>query len=225
MSTINTRKGTLKSDETEVPLDSAGSSRRNKTKEEQPPLDRPVEYLEDEPNIADMLQVCCQNLTIIRDFLLGCKENLHRRQTCLLVCDTMQNVIQKAQRHAAETTVTPSLTQEIKKIVEKAIASSLPAIRTSPVQPIVQTFSSILKSSTQTNATSLQAPAPAPAPKYNVIVKPAQNCKGVKTSLDTKKILTSKTPRELGYMLCRDTSVRIKSRCPSVLKLGEVSGN
>jgi hypothetical protein len=89
------------------------------------------------------------------------------------------------------------------------------------VQPIVQTFSSILKSSTQTNATSLQAPAPAPAPKYNVIVKPAQNCKGVKTSLDTKKILTSKTPRELGYMLCGDTSVRIKSRCPSVLKLGE----
>jgi hypothetical protein len=223
MSTINTRRGTLKTDETEVPVDSATSSRRNKTKEEQPPLDRPVEYLEDEPNIADMLQVCCQNLTIIRDFLLGCKENLHRRQTCLLVCDT---IIQKAQRHAVETTVTPALTQEIKNIVENAIASSLPAIKTSPTQQAVPTFSSILKTSTQTNATCLQAPAAAPAQKYKVIVKPAQNCKGVKTSLDTKKILTSKTPRELGIqaeriVLCRDTSVRIKSRCPSILKLGE----
>jgi hypothetical protein len=225
MSTINTRRGTLKTDETEVPADSATSSRR-KNKEEQPPLDRPVEYLEDEPNIADMLQVCCQNLTIIRDFLLGCKENLHRRQACLLACDTMQNIMQKAQRHAVETTVTPALTQEIKNIVENAIASSLPAIKTSPTQQAVPTFSSILKTSTQTNATSLQAPAAAPAPKYKVIVKPAQNCKGVKTSLDTKKILTSKTPRELGIqaeriVLCRDTSVRIESRCPSILKLGE----
>jgi hypothetical protein len=133
MSTINTRRGTLKTDETEVPADSATSSRRNKNKEEQPPLDRPVEYLEDEPNIADMLQVCCQNLTIIRDFLLGCKENLHRRQACLLACDTMQNIIQKAQRHAVETTVTPALTQEIKKINKNiSNAASCPDIQLDP---------------------------------------------------------------------------------------------
>ncbi|KAH0820277.1 hypothetical protein GEV33_002514 [Tenebrio molitor] len=119
-----------------------------------------------------------------------------------------------------------SVKMEIKNIVENAIASNLPTIRTSPMQQIVPTCSSILESSTQPNATSLQAPAAAPAPKYKVIVKPAQNCKGVKTSLDTKKILTTKTPRELGIqaeriVLCRDTSVLTESRCLSVLKLDD----
>ncbi|KAH0818554.1 hypothetical protein GEV33_004237 [Tenebrio molitor] len=65
--------------------------------------------------------------------------------------------------------------------------------------------------------------------KYKVIVNPARNCKGVQTSADTKKILMSKAPQELGIQaervtMCRDNSVRIESRCPSILKLGDKSG-
>jgi hypothetical protein len=225
----NSRRPTLRSDDgdNEWPDERGANSRRKKSKqraEDQAPLRPAIDYEEDEVDIVEMMYICCANLSTIRDFLLACKENLQRRHTCLSICETMHQIMQKVQVHVAANTVTPTLAEQIRYIVNDALASNAPAASTTtaaPVQTNIPTYSSIVK-----NAANHQAPTETPPPKYKVIVKSAQNCKGVQTSADTKKILMSKTPQELGIQaervtMLRDNSVRIESRCPSVLKLGE----
>jgi hypothetical protein len=229
------RRPTLRSDETVDLMELGENSRRNnkKDKEEPPPLDKPTDYnYEDEGglNVLDMLDVACSNLSIVRDFLLGCKENLNRRQTCLMACDITHQTLQRLQVHLAENTVTPTLAEVIRNTVNEALASSVPILSATSAAPRntnVPTYSSIARTAAPRNSTTgEQDSATKTAPKYKVIVKPADNCKGIQTSADTKRILTSRPPSDFGIraekiVLCRDNAIRVESTCPSVLKLGE----
>jgi hypothetical protein len=222
----NSWRQTLRSDDgdNEWPEETGANQRRKQKTEDQEPLPPAISYMEDEVDIVEMMHICCANLSTIRDFLLSCKENLQRRHTCLSICETMHQIMQKVQTHVAVNTMTPTLADKIRNIVNEAFTSNVPATSATTAateQTNIPTYSSIVKT-----ATTQQAPTGTPSPKYKVIVKPARNCKGVQTSADTKKILMSKTPQELGIQaervtMCRDNSVRIESRCPSVLKLGE----
>jgi hypothetical protein len=193
------RRPTLRSDETEDLMELGENSRRNnkKDKEEPPPLATPTDYdYHDENgyNVLDMLDVSCSNLSIVRDFLLGCKENLNRRQTCLVACDITHQTLQRLQVHLAENTVTPTLAEVIRNTVNEALASSVPILSATSAAPRntnVPTYSSIARTAAPRNSTTgEQDSATKTAPKYKVIVKPADNCKGIQTSADTKRTLT-----------------------------------
>jgi hypothetical protein len=229
------RRNTLKSDETGDLMELGENSHRNnkKGKEVPPPLATPTDYdYHDENgyNVLDVLDVACSNLSIVREFLLGCKENLHRRQTCLSACDTTHQTLQRLQVHFAENTVPPTLAEVIRNTVNEALASSVPILSATSAAPRntnVPTYSSIARTAAPSNSTTgEQDSATKTAPKYKVIVKPAVNCKGIQTSADTKRILTSRPPSDYGIraekiVLCRDNAIRVESTCPSVLKLGE----
>jgi hypothetical protein len=194
----NSWRQTLRSDDgdNEWPEETGANQRRKQKTEDQEPLPPAISYMEDEVDIVEMMHICCANLSTIRDFLLSCKENLQRRHICLSICETMHQIMQKVQTHVAVNTMTPTLADKIRNIVNEAFTSNVPATSATTAateQTNIPTYSSIVKT-----ATTQQAPTGTPSPKYKVIVKPARNCKGVQTSADTKKILMSKTPQELG---------------------------
>jgi hypothetical protein len=201
------RRPTLRSDETVDLMELGENSRRNnkKDKEEPPPLGIPTDYNyddEDGLNVLDMLDVACSNLTIVRDFILGCKENLNRRQTCLMACEATHQTLQRLQVHLGEHTVNPTLAEVIRNTVNEALASNVPVLSATPAAPRntnVPTYSSIVRTATLRNSTTGEQDSDTKtAPKYKVIVNPADNCKGIQTSADTKRILTSRPPSDFG---------------------------
>jgi hypothetical protein len=194
------------------------STRRNTTPGETSiaaQLGTPVNFegtdLEDPQAI---IQVCSANLTVARDFLLTIKESNSKRQSTLLALDLIQRGLQKILiLQAAQ----PTPLEEIKKIVEQAVAKTLPDKQTAP------SYSMIAAKNVTPSATPKITPQ---VTKYKMLVTPAPNCPGIKTAEDTRRVLTAKPPSDFGIradkvVIMKNNAVLVESRCASVLKLGE----
>jgi hypothetical protein len=165
----NSRRQTLRSDDgdNEWPAETGANQRQRRRKskqktEDQEPLPPAIAYMEDEVNIVEMMYICCANLSTIRDFLLSCKKNLQIRHTCLSICETMHQIMQKVQTHVAVNTMTPTLADKIRNIVNEAFAFNVPATSATSAateQTNIPTYSSIVKT-----ATNQQAPTGTPSP-------------------------------------------------------------
>lgn len=63
-----------------------------------------------------------------------------------------------------------------------------------------------------------------PQANYKALIKPEDSLKHIKTSEDTRKILTSKPPKGYGIKVdkitpLRNNTILLESNCPSILKL------
>jgi hypothetical protein len=180
---------------------------------------------EDLGDFRKLIQVCMANLTVIRDHLTCCKDGLGKRQNYLVAADLIQKGLQQVlDIGSSASNAQPINTEEIKRIVEEAIETKMSAI--TAASPPAPTYSSVAATSAPNSR--IQQQKPSTAPKHKIVITPAENCRGVNTAEDTRRILMSKTPQEYGIradkVVClKDNAVLVESRCPSVLKLGDSS--
>jgi hypothetical protein len=160
-----------------------------------------------------VVDFCNLNLDFVEQFIQKSKEELALRQHY----PTSIHNIRLALRHMEKTANpnSPNFDERLEEIVENAIESKLK----SNEEGDTATYSQIATKNPG-NPPSLK-----PSRKcYKVIIKPHASLKNIKTAEDTRKILTSKSPRELNINVDKITPLRsnailIGSRCESILNL------
>jgi hypothetical protein len=164
-------------------------------------------------DISSVVDFCYSNLDFVEQFILKSKEGLAMRQHYQT---SIQN-IRVALRHM-EKTANPNSSnfdEKLKEIVENAIESKLKSNeeRDNP------TYSQIAAKNPR------NPPMLKPSRNcYKVIIKPHASLKNIKTAEDTRKILTSKSPKQLNINVdkitpLRNNAILIESRCESILNL------
>jgi hypothetical protein len=186
---------------------SAVISRRNIQKTEETTatqLGTPKLFDEDDlNNIGKLVEICSENLTVVRDLLMTIKEGAPKKQTCLLAVDLIQKGLQKVliSKMAAPTPI-----EEIKRIVEQAIESKLPTEKNSPTYSAIAT-----KTGTQSQlpaTASMQHCLAFPKRKYKLLIYPKKGNNCIKSSEETKMRLTQGVnPKELGFQPERVTKI------------------
>jgi hypothetical protein len=164
-------------------------------------------------DVNKIVQVCTANLAVLNEFLATCKDTVNKKQNCLLASQLIQQGLQTIQTlNAAQ----PTPLEEIQKIVEQAVAKTLPD------KQIVPSYSMIAAKNVAPSATPKITPQ---VTKYKMLVTPAPNCPGIKTAEDTRRVLTAKLPSDFGIradkVVIMKNNVLVESRCALVLKLGE----
>lgn len=203
----------------------ASQSRRPTTDENvATALGTPVELNEETRDPAKVVEVCTRNLTVIRDFLLVCKEGISKRQNCLLAVENLQLGLQTLL--ATSVTTSANLNQELKDMITSAVATKTAAPATPATTPS-PTFS--YRDTAMKNAKPAAAKIVRPEAKtkiHKVIVKPTAECTGIKSAEDTKKVLMTNKAADYGIKVdrvvtLRDNSLLVESACASVLNLGK----
>lgn len=168
-------------------------------------------------SVDAIVDACAQNLTVIRDFLISCKETLAKKQNCLMACENMQKGLTKLLKCKSSDASDKTLLESVGKLMDEKLQkqSAAPMSYREATTRNVPTIKSVR---TTRPAKTVQ--------KHKVIVKPTAKCAGVKCAEDTKRILTSKKQEQYGVKVdrivtLRDNSVLLESACASVLKLGD----
>jgi hypothetical protein len=133
------------------------------------------------PHIGSVVDFCNLNLDFVEQFIQKSKEGLALRQHY----QTSMHNIRLAFRHMEKTA---NFDERLREIVENAIESKLK----SNEERDTPTYSQIATKNPG-NLPSLKLSRKC----YKVIIKPHASLKNIKTAEDTRKILTSKSPREL----------------------------
>ncbi|EFA12186.1 putative 50 kDa protein in type I retrotransposable element R1DM-like Protein [Tribolium castaneum] len=196
-----------------------GSSRRNSTTSTSDQLD----HENSGDDIANIIEDCSKNLKVLDSFILKSKESIRERQTYQTAIQNIQsglrNILLSFRKPSFESDIENKIASIVEKVIDNKINNLNP--NSSPIGP---RYSQILKSNLTKSTEPVTAPAKLPQSNYKVIVKPNESLKNVKSSEDTRKILTSKSPHEFGIKVnkivpIRNNAILIESTCSSILNL------
>lgn len=177
----------------------------------EPELVNPENYEDNE----ELTEICHQNLSIIRQFLLQCKCSLAAKKNCLVAVDALGNALRHIEKRNLnnENCIDE---EKICEVVEKAIGNKLNST------PITSrpTYSQIAGSQTTQSKHDTVVKT-----IHKVLVKPSNELQNIKSAEDTRRLLVSKSPKDYGIkpdkiILMRNNAVLIESSCDSLLDLG-----
>lgn len=166
---------------------------------------------------VETVDICTRNLSVIRDFLLSCKEGLGKKQNCLLAIENLQRGLQNLLVNSAKV----NATKEMKELFKNNEKTEKAQIATPSISYREATTRGV------TNSVGARIVRPeVKSKKHKIIIKPTADCAGIKSSEDTKKVLMKNKASDYGIKVdrvvtLRDNSVLIESSCASILKIGE----
>lgn len=186
----------------------------------------PISYEGRPGDIIGIIENCFANLNVLDGFILKSKECIRERQAYQTAIQNIQAGLKTISQNTTIMNLESDLENKIGKIVENAIESKMVNLgkETTPLGP---TYSQILnKNLTNTRDASVIVPPKLPQANYKVVIKPDESLKHIKTSEDTRKLLTSKPPKNYGIKVNKITPLRnnallIESNCQSILGLPE----
>jgi hypothetical protein len=168
--------------------------------------------------IQDIIDVTILNLHFIEGFILKSKDALNQRQEFQNAVHNIRLAVQhlpkiEALNSSSPNNGVPNLEDKLKQIVENVLDEKL---KNNPVTN-APSYSQIAAK------ISSQPPPKQNRPTYKVIVKPNASL-NLKTADETRKLLTSKSPKEYGINVdkitpLKNNAILIESRCDSILNL------
>jgi hypothetical protein len=168
--------------------------------------------------IQDIIDVTILNLHFIEGFILKSKDALNQRQEFQNAIHNIRLAVQhlpkiEALNSSSPNNGVPNLEDKLKQIVENVLDEKL---KNNPVTN-APSYSQIAAK------ISSQPPPKQNRPTYKVIVKPNASL-NLKTADETRKLLTSKSPKEYGINVdkitpLKNNAILIESRCDSILNL------
>lgn len=212
---------------TNPPAGSSAKTRRRSEEGAANMIGTPVKFNDsDVKDPRKIVDICTQNLTVIRDFLMSCKEGIGKKQNCLLAVELLQRGLQHflalpVDKNSANV-INAEQIGEIVRAVMRETANSAP-VESAPTP--APSFAEVTARNAKSTEKIIRPPA-SQNKRHKVIIKPNTNCTGIKSAEDTKKLLMTKKPEEFNVRVdrivnMRDNTILVESKCSSVLKLAD----
>lgn len=167
---------------------------------------------EEDATCEDLLQEIATGLSLLQDFVTSSKDHLAKKKDCSQAILDINNAVQ---RIILKSTQGRSVfVNDIKGIVKEVVAEMNQENFSAPPAPTPMLYSNVVKN---------LVPKPLPK-KFKVLIYPNENCTEIKSSEETKNVLTKMNPKSLGIkadniIKIRNNGLLVESSDRSILSL------